>query len=94
MTSIVKTHNTVNHKNATIKLVKKNTIDSWQDSGRNHAVRLVRQVRQLSHTREQKLSLEQSYPFYVERDSTENLCVAREFYCVNSTNNQHVQKLT
>ena len=29
-----------------------------------------------------------------ERNSTENLCVVGEFYCVNSTNNQYVQKLT
>ena len=74
-------------KNATIKLVKKNTINSMRDSGRNHAVRLIRQVQQLSHTREQKLSLEQ-------RDLTENLCASGEFHSGSSTNNQHVQKLT
>ena len=38
--------------NAMIKLVKKNTMDSWRESGRNHAVRLIRQVQQLSHTKE------------------------------------------
>ena len=81
-------------KNATIKLVKKNTIDSWQESGRKHAVRLIRQVQQLSHTREQKLSLEQSYAFFAERDSTENLCAAGELHSGSSTNSQHLQKLT
>ena len=45
-------------KNATIKLVKKNKIDSWKESEINHAVTIIRQVQQLSHTREQKLSLE------------------------------------
>ena len=30
----------------------------------------------------------------MERDSTENLCVAGEFHSGSSTNNQHVQKLT
>ena len=37
-------------KNAMIKLVKKKTIDSWQESGRNHVVSLIRQV-QLPHMR-------------------------------------------
>ena len=31
--------------------------------------------------------------FCEERDSTENLCAAREFNSSNSTNNRHVQKL-
>ena len=56
-------------KNTTIKLVEKNTNESWRESGRNHAVRLIRQVQQLSHTREQKLSLEHSYAFFVERET-------------------------
>ena len=55
-------------KNATIKL------------GRNHAVGLIRQVQQLSHTREQKLSSEK--------------CYAGEFHSGSNANNQHVQKLT
>ena len=60
-------------KNATIKLVKKNTIDSWQESRRNHEVKLIRQVQQLSYTRELKLSLEQSYAFFVERDTQQKV---------------------
>ena len=67
-------------KNTTLKLVKKNTIDSWRESGRNHAVRLIRQVQQLSHTREQKLSLEQSYAFFVERATQQKICVRQESF--------------
>ena len=81
-------------KNSTIKLIEKNTTKSWRESGRNHAVRLIHQVRQLSHTREQKLSLEQSYAFFVERETQQKICAAGEFHSGSSTNNQHVQKLT
>ena len=56
-------------------------------------MRLIRQVQQLSHIREQKLSLEQHYAFFVEKESTENFCAAEEFHFGSSTNNQHVQKL-
>ena len=77
------------------KSAQKNTIDSWRESGKNYAVKLIRQVQQLSHTREQKLSFELSHAFLCgERDSTENLCAAGEFQSGSSTNNQHVQKLT
>ena len=43
-------------------------------------MRPIRQVQQLSHTREQKLSWEQSYVFFVERETQQKI--------------QHVQKLT
>ena len=73
------------------KSAQKNTIDSWRESGKNYAVKLIRQVQQLSHTREQKLSFEQSHAFLCgERDSTENLCAAGEFHSGSSTNNQHI----
>ena len=81
-------------KNTTIKLVEKNTTESWRESGRNHAVRLIRQVQQLSHAREQKLSLEDSYAFFVERETKQKICAAGQFHSGGSTNNQHVQKLT
>ena len=48
------THNAGYHKKCYDKLVKKNTMDSWRESGRNHAIRLIRQVQQLSHTIEKK----------------------------------------
>ena len=57
-------------------------------------MRLIHQVQELSHTGEQKVSLDQSYAFFVERDTTENLCAAGEFHSGNKENNQHVQKLT
>ena len=65
-------------KNATIKLVKKTTINSWQESGRNHTVRPIHQVQQLSHTREQKLSLVQSHAVFVERQTQQKICVLEE----------------
>ena len=67
-------------KNATIKLVKKNTIDSWRESGRNHEVRLIRQVQQLSHTREQKPSLQQSYAVFAERETQQKICVLQAHF--------------
>ena len=66
--------------NATINLVRKNTIDSWRELGRNHAVRLFGQVQQLFHTREQTLSLEQSYAFFVERETQQKICVLQESF--------------
>ena len=57
-------------------------------------MRLIHQVQELSHTGEQKVSLDQSSAFFVERDATENLCAAGEFHSGNKENNQHVQKLT
>ena len=80
-------------KNAMIKLVKKNTIDSWQESGRNHAVSLIRQV-QLLHKRTKTELGTDLCIFCGQRDSTENLCAAGEFHSGSNTNNQHVQKLT
>ena len=62
-------------KNTMIKLVKKNTIDSWQESGRNHAVRLICQV-QLPHKRTKTELGTELYIFCGERDPTENLCAA------------------
>ena len=43
-------------------------------------MRLIRQVQQLSHTREQKLSWEQSCVYFVERETQQKI--------------QHVRKLT
>ena len=80
-------------KNAMIKLVKKNTIDSWQESGRNHAVSLIRQV-QLPHKRTKTELGKELCIFCGERDSTGNLCAAEELHSGSNTNNQHVQKLT
>ena len=80
-------------KNAMIKLVKKNTMDSWRESGRNHAIRLIRQVQQLSHTIEKKWDWNRVIIFCGER-LKENLCAAGEFHSGSTTNNQHVQKLT
>ena len=60
------------------KSAQKNTINSWRESGKNYAVKLIRQVQQLSHTREQKLSFEQSHAFLCgERDSTEKFVRCR-----------------
>ena len=57
--------------------------------------RLTRQVQRLSHTREQKLSLEQSPLFFCgERVSRENLRAVGDFHSGSSKNIQHVQKLT
>ena len=61
-------------------MVKKNTVDSWRESERNHGVRLIHQVQQLSHTREQKLSLEQNYAFFVERETQQKICVLQESF--------------
>ena len=61
-------------------MVKKNTVDSWRESGRNHGVRLIHQVQQLSHTREQKLSLEQNYAFFVERETQQKIYVLQESF--------------
>ena len=62
-------------KNAAIKMVKKNAINSWRESGRNHTVRLIHQEQQIYHTREQELSLEQGHAFFVQRETQEKICV-------------------
>ena len=93
--------NTLETQNAVYHKICYNKIDQNEYSqllarvGRNHAVRLIHQVQQLFHTREQKRSLEKSHVFFVcERDSIGNLCAAGEFYSGSSINNQNVQKLT
>ena len=56
-----------NTKNATIILVKKKTVDCWRESGR-------------TSSREQKLILELSYAFFVERETQQNICVLQESF--------------
>ena len=60
----LETQNAVYRKKCYDKIGRKEYNRLWRDSELNHAVRLIQQ---LSHTREQKLSLEQSYAFFVER---------------------------
>ena len=60
----LETQNAVYYKKCYDKIGRKEYNRLWRDSELNHAVRLIQQ---LSHTREQKLSLEQSYAFFVER---------------------------
>ena len=76
----LETHNAVHHKISYDKISQKNAIDSWQESERNNTVWLICQVQQLSHATEQKLSLEQSYPFFVERVTQQNICVLQESF--------------
>ena len=56
-----------NTKNATIILVKKKTVDCWRESGR-------------TSSREQKLNLELSYAFLVERETQQKMCVLQESF--------------
>ena len=70
----LETHNAVYHKKCYDKIGQK----EW--NRRNHAVRLIRQVQQLSHTREQKLVLERSYAFFVETETQQKICVLQESF--------------